>query len=77
MTSPVDRAISTLNSLHIGDIDRIVSRLGEVRTDLEGVVSDPEILTRIDDARQAITSGDLPLFRKRVQNVVSRLGHLR
>lgn len=76
MSSSVDKAISTLNSLRIGEIERLLCRLDEVRGAL-GEIGEPELLDTLEQARSAITQGDLPLFRKRVQHVISRLGHLR
>ena len=76
MGSPVDRAISTLNSLQIGEMERIRRRLVEVRRSLEEV-GEPNLLAKLEEAQTAIVQGDVPLFRKRIQHVVSRLGHLR
>jgi hypothetical protein len=73
---PVDWVIVTLNSLQIGDVDRILERLDEVGQALAEMAQD-ELVRSLQEARTAIRSGDVPLFRKRVQHVVSRLGHLR
>jgi hypothetical protein len=72
----IDRAIVTLNSLKLGDVDRILLRLEQV-TEVLRELSQEELVQSIQEAREAIRRADLPLFRKRVQHVVSRLGHLR
>ncbi len=76
MGEAIDRIISTLNSIHLGELDRIVRRLDEVRDVLQDLEK-PELEDYVNKARAAIQGGDLPLFRKRIQHVVSRLGHLR
>jgi hypothetical protein len=76
MKETISRAISTLNSLGVGDLDRIHLRLGEVESDLAGLGAQ-ELVEMLTDARGALDGGDVPLFRRRVQHVVSRLGHLR
>jgi DNA integrity scanning protein DisA with diadenylate cyclase activity len=76
MKKTISRAISTLNSLGVGDLDRIRKRLDEVMADL-GTLEAEELITMLTDARTALDRGDVPLFRRRVQHAVSRLGHLR
>lgn len=76
MSGSLDRLISTLNSIHIGELDRILSRLEGVRTGLREIHR-PELEDCLDQAQRAIQHGDLGLFRKRIQHLVSRLGHLR
>jgi hypothetical protein len=76
MDTPIDRVISALNSIRVGDLDRIDALLGDVRGTLLGL-DEPELIERVDEARQAIARGDVPLFRKRIQLIVSRLGHRR
>jgi hypothetical protein len=76
MDNAIDRVISTLNSLQIGDLDRIAVRLDEASR-LLGEIEQPDLVEKVDEAREAIRRGDVPLFRKRLQLVVSRLGHRR
>ena len=76
MTETFKHAISTLNSLAMGDLDRIRQRLQEVGANL-AESGESELAGMLTEARDALGRGDVPLFRKRVQNVVSRLGHLR
>lgn len=76
MDDRIDRAIVTLNSLQMGDVERILLRLEQVSEVLREL-SQEALVQSIEEAREAIRQADLPLFRKRVQHVVSRLGHLR
>ena len=76
MKQTISRAISTLNSLGVGDLDRIRQRLDEVESDLSSL-GEQDLVGMLADARSALDNVDIPLFRRRVQHVVSRLGHLR
>jgi hypothetical protein len=76
MDNAVDRVIVTLNSLQVGAVDRILIRLDEAQSALQDLAEE-ELVATLAEARVAIRSGDVPLFRKRVQHVVSRLGHRR
>ena len=76
MKETISRAISTLNSLGVGDVDRIRRRLCEVET-VMATLGAEELVQMLTDAREALDGGDVPLFRRRVQHVVSKLGHLR
>lgn len=76
MENSIDRLITTLNSLHVGDLDRITARLEEASRELSAI-EQPDLVEKVEEARQAIRRGDVPLFRKRLQMVVSRLGHRR
>ncbi len=72
----VSRVLASLNSIHVGDMDAIRARLDEARSaclDLE----QPELADKLREARQALDTADLRTFRKRVETVVARLGHLR
>jgi hypothetical protein len=76
MSEHIRRAISTLNSLAMGDLERIRQRLQEVGASLTAD-GEEELAGILSEAEDALGRGDTPLFRKRVQHVVSRLGHLR
>lgn len=76
MKQTISHAISTLNSLSMGDLERIRERLQEVGTRLADC-GEAELSGMLSEAEAALGRGDAPLFRKRVQHVVSRLGHLR
>jgi len=76
MSTAINKAIGALNSLRVGELGRILVRLGEVQGTLENI-GEPGLLDALEQAREAISKGDLPIFRKHVQHVVSRLGHLR
>ena len=76
MSETIRHAISTLNSLATGELERIRLRLQEVGANL-AASGEAELAGMLSEAEDALGRGDAPLFRKRVQHVVSRLGHLR
>ncbi|TDI35483.1 MAG: hypothetical protein E2P03_00710 [Acidobacteria bacterium] len=76
MKERITHAISILNSLAMGDLERIRQHLQEVGASL-AAGGEAELAEMLSEAENALGRGDAPLFRKRVQHVVSRLGHLR
>lgn len=70
------RIIAVLNSLHVGAMDVIRDKLDEARhacLELDQV----ELAARLDEATSALQRADLKTYRKRVEFVIARLGHLR
>ena len=76
MDKSVDQLLASLNALKVGDLDSIGVRLSEARQACEGL-GQPELAASLNEADDALAAGDVRLFRKRVQHVVARLGHLR
>ena len=70
------RLIALLNSLALGDLDGIRGKLDEARVGCEAL-GRTELATLIVEARDALQSGDLKTYRRRVETTVARLGHLR
>jgi len=70
------RIIATLNSLGVGDLDVICGKLDQARRAcLE--LEQEELAARLNEAADALGRADMKTYRKRVELVVSRLGHLR
>jgi hypothetical protein len=70
------RIIAALNSLHVGAMDVIRDKLDEARRAcLE--LDQTELAERLDEATRALERADLKTYRKRVESVIARLGHLR
>jgi hypothetical protein len=68
--------IALLNSLSLGDLDAIRTRLTEAETAL-AELGHGEVGAIVEEARSALSGGDLKTYRKRVATAISRLGHLR
>lgn len=75
MPGPRD-LIVTLNSLGVGDLDILRGRLAKVRDSLAGM-DQPELCERLDEATRSLEAGQLSEYRRLINQIVSRLGHLR
>ncbi len=72
----LDSLIATLNTIELGDVDKIRVRLLEIREELEqGEWT--ELVGKLDESLSALGRGDLQDFRRLKATIVSRLGHLR
>ena len=72
----LDALIATLNTIGMGDLDKIRVSLADVRRELDqrGLT---ELVEKIDLCQDCLLKGDLDGFRRTRETVVSRLGHLR
>jgi hypothetical protein len=68
--------IASLNSLHVGQFDTIQARLEQARQACLGLELE-ELALKLEEAGTALRGADLKTYRKRVETVVARLGHLR
>lgn len=81
--APTERAVADtqqliafLNAIQCGPLDDIRDKLGEARgrcIDLGQV----ELADKLAEAQAALDAADLKTYRKRIETVVSRLGHLK
>ena len=68
--------IAALNSLHRGEMDAIRRRLEEAKQGcLE--LEQGELAERLEEACAALDRADVKTYRKRVETVIARLGHLK
>ena len=68
--------IASLNALHLGDMEVIRAKLNQARRACLGM-EQTELAARLDEADQALSRADVKTYRKRVELVISALGHLR
>ena len=68
--------ISLLNSLGVGEIDKISAKLREAEQACRDLSQD-ELAARLIHARESLATLDVKAYRKDVEAVVSKLGHLR
>ena len=70
------KLISHLNAIAVGDLDVIRAKLRQAR---EACVEirQPELADKLREAADALDRADMKTYRKRVETVVSRLGHIR
>jgi F0F1-type ATP synthase membrane subunit b/b' len=70
------RIIASLNALSKGEIDAIRTRLAEASAACRELGRD-DLALQLDEARDAIVAADVRTYRKKVETVIARLGHLR
>ncbi|MDX1388279.1 MAG: hypothetical protein R3344_03770 [Acidobacteriota bacterium] len=68
--------IAFLNAMSCGDLDSLAAKLDEARCACEAL-DQTELAMKLYDARGALLDGDLKSYRKSVETVVARLGHLK
>lgn len=74
--SPIRRIIAELNSLTIGDIDLLKERLDRSAKAIQELGQE-ELARKLVEARGCLDRGDVAGYKKGVQNVVSKLGHVK
>lgn len=68
--------IAFLNAIHVGDLEVIRSQLDEGRQACVEL-SQPELASMLGEALTALDGLDTKTYRRRIECVVSRLGHIR
>ncbi len=68
--------IALLNSLSTGELDRLADKLTEAAEACERL-GHHSLVERLEAGKKALQECDPREFRKQVQTVVARLGHLR
>ncbi len=68
--------IAFLNSIGCGELDAIMAKLAEARKGCEQL-EQRDLGALLDEAGQALRSGDPKTFRKKIETVVARLGHVK
>ena len=74
--SSTSKIIASLNSLSLGKTEVIGAKLAEARQACLGL-DENELAARLGEAHGALLRGDVRTYRKRVESVVSELGHRR
>jgi hypothetical protein len=75
-SSDPSRIIASLNSLGVGEMAVIRAKLDEARHACLGL-DRADLAERLDEAASALGRAEMKIYRKRVQSVISQLGHLR
>jgi len=68
--------IAYLNAIGVGELDSIRTKLREARAACVGLQCS-DLAIKLDEAAAALDRADMKTYRKRVETVVARLGHLR
>lgn len=68
--------IALVQSLNVGELDGIRTKLDEARLACQAI-DQRDLADTLVQAGQALDDADLKTYRKRVETVIARLGHLR
>ena len=68
--------IAFLNALHCQDLESIAAKLDEARTACVSLGQE-ELAQKLEEAATALRSADVKTYRRNLETVLSRLGHLR
>jgi hypothetical protein len=71
-----NQLIAHLNAIKIGDLDAIRGKLQLASRACLGI-EQPDLAGKLDEALEALDRLDLKTYRRRVEAVVSKLGHIR
>lgn len=70
------KLIAALNALNVGELSGLRTKLAEAKqacVDLD----QRDLADKLAEAEQALLRADLSTYRKRVETVIARMGHLR
>ena len=70
------RLIAFLNAIEVGELDGIRGKLSVAREACLAL-EQTELAERLSEAESALGEVDLRTYRKRIETVISRLGHLK
>jgi chorismate mutase len=70
------QVIALLNSLSTGDLDALRAKLDEAARACDEL-GRADLASALAEAKASLDAGDPRTFRRRVEMVVSKLGHLR
>ena len=65
-----------LNALNVGEMDSVMIKLAKAREACVEI-EQAELADKLDEAVEALQRADLKTYRKRVETVISRLGHIK
>ena len=71
------RLIAFLNAINVGELDGIRVKLAQARRGLHLIWSRATWRASSAEAEEALFGADMKTYRKRIETVISRLGHVR
>jgi hypothetical protein len=72
----VSKLIAALNALDVGEISGLRAKLAEAKQACVEL-DQRELADKLAEAEEALLRADLTTYRKRVESVIARMGHLR
>lgn len=68
--------IAYLNAIDVGEMEGIRFKLARARQECVALDQD-DLAVKLAEAESALDSADLRTYRKRIETVIAKLGHLR
>ena len=68
--------IAFLNAINVGELDGIRAKLGLAREACISLEQD-DLAGKLTEAEAALFEADMTTYRKRIETVIARLGHIR
>ena len=75
-TLDTSQLIALLNAIRVGELDGIRGKLALARESCVAL-GQVDLAGKLSEAEKALFEADMKTYRKRIENVVSRLGHIR
>jgi hypothetical protein len=75
-TLDASQLIAFLNAIDVGELDSIRAKLARARESCIAMEQE-ELATRLAEAETALFEADMKTYRKRIETVIARLGHIR
>ena len=76
MSMTAAQLVAHINAIRVGEMDVIRGKLGEARRACLNLSRD-DLAQALTEAETALDQADMRTYRKRVETVVARLGHLK
>lgn len=73
---PPAQLIAFLNALSYGDLDSISAKIEQARASCVDLAQE-DLAARLAEAGSALRTGDVKTYRRNLETVVSRLGHIK
>lgn len=75
-TLNASQLIAFLNAINVGELDGIRAKLGLARETCRSLEQD-DLASKLSEAEEALFEADMKTYRKRIETVIARLGHIR
>lgn len=75
-TLDASRLIAFLNAIDVGELDGIGAKLAVAREACISLEQD-DLAGKLSEAETALFEADMKTYRKRIETVIARLGHIR
>ncbi len=76
MAMNASQILAHLKALRVGDLEALRGKLQAAREACDEI-EQGDLASKLDEAMSALARADMKTYRKRVETVISKLGHIR